>query len=95
MRNILINEFSQRLINCLVDGGHAGTVDDIINSIGQRALGIQLEELRKVKMYISPYDDIISEQLDSKGVSRFRLGISELGACMVPDREGYWTRAQQ
>lgn len=94
MNNLLINKFSQRVVSCLTRGGHSGSIDNLIIEIGKEALLIKSEELHKSSIYVHPEQITTNEELDENGISRFRLGQSDEGACMIPDRKGYWTRAQ-
>lgn len=95
MKNTSITMFSQRLINCLTDGGHAGHIDKIVTEIAESALSERLEELKESAIYVHSEQKDLNEKLDENGISRFRLAESEEGACMVPDRNGYWARANQ
>jgi len=82
------------LIDCLTNGGHAGTVAEIVADAVEHVLTAENERRSKRKCNVSPDVDL-TEKVDANGRRRYRLAAINDEPVMVPDIDGFWTPVNQ
>lgn len=92
IKNLTIQN-CDKIIKCLTNGGHAGTIADLVTDATMTVLEAEKNRREKRRINVSADVDLLTEQYDKKGRRRYRLAAIDDEPVMLPDKEGFWTPA--